>query len=308
MSDSLRDLLDMSIEGEGGEITPDLMTADEMLKARRRMIIDHMTGTKRKGHPKLVYVTGQAGSGKSTMAERLGWSLQREGGCVRIDFDALRGYHPRYVELAKQDSLTAAEKTNSATELLIEELHDSAIENRRNVLLDDVVLGEEITRAVLQKYKAAGYEIYAVAVAEPDATCRLGVASRYEAALEKAVDLDIAADTVIPRWVSTEEQAAGVDNLKGSISVLDDPELVTMFRVSRRDGKSVYERFGKGNQAGIDPARIAADIANSQAGPELSKGWSEVLGKMKARSAPQADQDRVAKIIQKLAPPPTPVF
>ncbi|MEU6987343.1 zeta toxin family protein [Streptomyces sp. NPDC046324] len=47
-------------------------------------------------HPVVVFVAGQAGSGKTLVMDLVHSALKRRGGAVRIDRDIYRDAHPHY--------------------------------------------------------------------------------------------------------------------------------------------------------------------------------------------------------------------
>ncbi|WP_254069051.1 zeta toxin family protein [Streptomyces sp. TM32] len=66
-------------------------------------------------HPVVVFVAGQAGSGKSLVVDMVHAALGRRGGAVRVDRDAYKAVHPHYPGFLVQDVRTAGVRVRPET-------------------------------------------------------------------------------------------------------------------------------------------------------------------------------------------------
>jgi ABC-type branched-subunit amino acid transport system ATPase component len=57
----------------------------------------------------MVFVAGQAGSGKTGVVDLVHAALQRRGGAVRVDRDAYKAVRPRYTAFLAEDVRTAGD-------------------------------------------------------------------------------------------------------------------------------------------------------------------------------------------------------
>ncbi len=208
---------------------PDLMSDAELVTAKRAIDEAYLRGTPSQGSPKALYVTGLAGSGKSTWIEAHAGAYFDSSEAVKIDFDDLRRFHPRYKVLQKSDPRNAAARTNDSVLALHTYLLSRAQAAQKNIILDDVVMGKEVTEDILSGFKSAGYQIDCVVKLRPFDECKKAVQARYEDGL-KSGD---------PRWVDTNEQGQGPDNLVGTLDVITRSHDVASLRVSTSFGDQV---------------------------------------------------------------------
>ncbi|MEZ0226377.1 MAG: zeta toxin family protein [Alphaproteobacteria bacterium] len=187
---------------ESATSRPDAMSDAEYATAFKTMAQHYFTGHHASDPPKLLYVTGLPGAGKSTYVAKAKQDDPAVQDYVHINFDDLRVYHPRYTEHVAKDPVNSAARIDTAVERLIGWLTEESAERGLNVLLDDAAMGRDMTQMVLTPFSQAGYDISAVIIAVPSSIARQDVHLRFEENTAAAQN----GAPVIPRWVNTEEQ------------------------------------------------------------------------------------------------------
>ncbi|MDE1152786.1 MAG: zeta toxin family protein [Micavibrio sp.] len=233
MNGNLKDL-SPSFNDESATARPDAMTEAEYQRAFARMAHDYFSSKIPQENPVLVYITGLPGAGKSTFIDRQLQAAPELKNYIHINFDDLRIYHPRYADHVSADPVNAAARIDSAVERLIGWLTQEAASLKLNVLLDDAAMGGDITKAILQPFGDADYKIDATVIAVPSAIARQSVYLRFQENLAAACK----GDSVIPRWVNTEEQDNAPAALIETAEALETG-LATSLAIVSRNGRSL---------------------------------------------------------------------
>ncbi len=106
-------------------------------------------------------------------------SLVDAGGCVQINSDTYKPYHPKWHQLLAQDDTTAAPYTTADGRRWMAKAEAYAAEHRLNVVLETTVRDPSVFREPIDRLRAAGYRIEVAALAVPQATSQMGILSRY---------------------------------------------------------------------------------------------------------------------------------
>lgn len=132
--------------------------------------------------PVVVFLSGQPGSGKSSLAAYYGKQFNEAGdGIVTINSDELREYHPEYAVLQRANPDYASFLVNPDTRAWQHKLIKVAIAQRRHTLLDGTLGGPvEPILETMQQFRQAGYVIWVGIMAVPAYQSRLGIYQRYE--------------------------------------------------------------------------------------------------------------------------------
>jgi len=226
--------LSPSFNDESAATRPDAMTEAEYQRAFTRMAHDYFSSKIPQEDPQLKYVTGLPGAGKSTFIDRMVQATPGLKDYIHINFDDLRIYHPRYADHVSADPVNAAARIDTAVERLIGWLTEEAAKLKINVLLDDAAMGGEITKAILQPFGDAGYNIDATVIAVPSSIARQSVYLRFQENLVAAKN----GDSVIPRWVNTEEQDNAPAALVETVEALEGG-LANKLAIISRNGRAL---------------------------------------------------------------------
>lgn len=151
------------------------------------------TGKKKVEKPKLIFVAGQAGAGKSRLVPIAKSEL--EYNAVVSDYDVVRVLHPKYEKANREVSenihlalLPDADKAN-------EDLRHYCMENSLNLIYEGTMRGTQVFLEIAKEFRQVGYEI----------DLRLMAVSKLESYgstfLRYATDL---LHNNQPRWISQE--------------------------------------------------------------------------------------------------------
>jgi predicted ABC-type ATPase len=142
------------------------------------------TGSLRRSQPQdvptIILVAAQPGAGKTGLGELTKESLRERGGYVRVDADRLRERLPYYPELAREDPLNAAARSQADAGLCVQELRQLAIAQRRNIIEEGTFRSPEGTEYFVDALKQRGYRVELRVLAVPPEQSRLGIYERYE--------------------------------------------------------------------------------------------------------------------------------
>ncbi len=130
--------------------------------------------------PLAIITGGQPGAGKSGLAARAAVRLGAPPVSVLVDADKLRGCHPHYLRLMRQDARTAANRTHADCIVWARRLQDEAIAARRPLIIDQTSRTPHLMLALLARLHAAGYRTEWHLMAVPAAVSTLRVWQRYE--------------------------------------------------------------------------------------------------------------------------------
>ncbi|UVN59437.1 zeta toxin family protein [Streptomyces albus] len=117
-------------------------------------------------HPVVVFVAGQAGSGKTAVMDLVQTALQPRGGAVRVDRDAYKAVHPRYAAFLAEDVRTAGVKVRPETYRWQAEVEAHARACRYDVVAEEALADPAAWRSSAAAYRQAGYRVEFVALPE----------------------------------------------------------------------------------------------------------------------------------------------
>ncbi|GAA1924238.1 zeta toxin family protein [Streptantibioticus ferralitis] len=180
--------------------------------------------------PVVVFVFGQAGSGKSFVMDLVHAALGRRGGAVRVDRDAYKAVHPHYAAYLTEDVRTAGVRVRPETYRWQAELEAHARACRYDVVVEEALAEPAAWRGAVAAYRQAGYRIEVVALAVPEAVSQLGVLDRY---------LRLA-DEGRARYVSWDNHDACAAALPTTLADIEAERLVDRVVVVRRGAEVVY--------------------------------------------------------------------
>lgn len=129
--------------------------------------------------PVVVFVAGQAGSGKTLVMDLVHAALEQRGGAVRVDRDTYKAVHPHYSAFLAEDVRTAGVRVRPETYRWQAEVEARARASRYDVVAEEAVADPAAWLAAVAAYREAGYRIEVVALAVPEAVSQLGVLDRY---------------------------------------------------------------------------------------------------------------------------------
>lgn len=205
----------------------------ELVRSRRRAALTPVRTRRRERgeRPRVVFLGGQPGAGKSTLREVL---RERMGARSTVVYDRADDAeaHPLFVQIFADDHFAAAGEAARGLDPTIER---GCLEHIRSGPHDAVVvdpLGDlEDARGLVRPFAEAGYHVSVVLLAVHDSVSLLGLARRFQ----EGVDRD-----GLARWVSPEEHHRTYEALPEVARGLEaDPAVHALF-VADREGTTVH--------------------------------------------------------------------
>jgi UDP-N-acetylglucosamine kinase len=232
------------------------LPATEHARIFRQQIVPHeLAGAIPQDDPVVLFVAGQTGAGKSTLAEETTREWTRaDGPPAHICGDIYKPYHPDYAALRARDPRTAG----AYTRLDSRQWHAAAecwvIARRCDAVVEIAPSCWQDFAGVAQGFRAAGFRIEFAAIAVPAAESRLAIIRRF---LETG------------RYVAASNHDATSDGLLQTAEAIDRKLLCDRTTVVRRGGAEAYANQPAAGQWRQPPGFAAAIRAIR------SERWSE---------------------------------
>ncbi|KAE8420458.1 zeta toxin-domain-containing protein [Aspergillus pseudocaelatus] len=181
--------------------------------------------------PMAILLGGQPGAGKSRLASAAMKDLG--GNAVKVDADELRQFHPRYIDLMRENDLTASDRIHPDAGPWAVKLTRAAITARRNLVIDGTMRNADDLVALCRSFREAGYYIEARVMAVSRLVSRLSIHERYEHQ-RQAIGFG--------RWVSCNHHDAAFAGVPLTVERLEAYRLVDRMAIYVRDNDApVYE-------------------------------------------------------------------
>ncbi|MFE3144294.1 zeta toxin family protein [Streptomyces scopuliridis] len=181
-------------------------------------------------HPVVVFVLGQAGSGKTLVMDLVHAALEQRGGAVRVDRDTYKALHPHYSGFLAEDVRTAGVRVRPETYRWQAEAEAHARAGRYDVVAEEALADPDKWLASVAAYRRAGYRVEAVALAVPEAVSQLGVLDRYLRLAEEGR----------ARYVRWDNHDACAAALPAALADIEAGRLADRVVVVRRAGDVLY--------------------------------------------------------------------
>lgn len=198
------------------------LTPEEYENYFKAVNLSFTTGKKSVSKPKLVFVAGQAGAGKSKLIpivyEKLGYNA------VVSDYDKVRTMHPKFEQANREAPnvhLALLPDANQANE----DLRHYCRDNKLNLIYEGTMRGTQVFIDIAQEFKEAGYEIELCLMAVPELESYGSTLLRY------ATDL---IQNNIPRWVPKEVHDESYENFLITLREFEKRDLYDRAEVYRR--------------------------------------------------------------------------
>ncbi|MER5201172.1 zeta toxin family protein [Streptomyces sp. NPDC002755] len=255
--------------------------------------------------PVVVFVAGQAGSGKTLVMDLVQAALDQRGGAVRVDRDTYKAVHPHYSAFLTEDVRTVGVRVRPETYRWQAEVEARARADRYDVVVEEALADPDAFKAAVAAYRRARYRIEFVALAVPEAVSQLGVLDRY---------LRLA-DEGRARYVSWDNHDACARALVDVLTDIEAEHLADRIVVVRRGAQVLYvnEHTAGGQWTGSPGAREAllaergrkwtpaetgafrrqlADADRRAHDPRLPEDWSLAVRRDAERAAALAEPVR----------------
>ena len=217
------------------------LTEEEYQEYCKKVILFFTTGKKPERNPRLAFVAGQAGAGKSKLIPVVNERFKYNA--VISDYDMVRALHPNFDKASKE----VPEDVHMA--LLIdanranEDLRHYCRDNGLNLIYEGTMRGTPVFIEIANEFKQAGYEIELALMSVPKLESYGSTLLRY------ATDL---MQNDSGRWVSKSVHDESYDKFIVTLNELSKRGLFDRAKVYRRGKKSengkpyqIYSTEGK---------------------------------------------------------------
>ncbi|MER0443174.1 zeta toxin family protein [Streptomyces sp. Edi4] len=208
--------------------------------------------------PVVLVVAGPPGSGKSTLCALLMAVLNRRGGAVLVGRDLYKTAHPQYAALLNADERTAGVRVRPDVLRWQAEVEAFVRHNRFDAVVETPLADPDEARAMALAYRAAGYRVEIVVVAEAHAVLQLSTLDRY-----------LASEEGTGRYISWDNLDRCVSGLPQSLAVIEAEHLADRIMVVRRDLTVLY-----GNELAEDGTWRSSMGADRAHAAELARPWT----------------------------------
>lgn len=248
--------------------------------------------------PVAVIFGGQPGAGKSAAMTAAGQELKTRGGAVEIIGDDLRAFHPRYMQLMAADDKTAAFYTDRDSGRWVEKAIAHASAQGYNVIIEGTFRQNEVVAQTMQRFKAAGYQVDARALAVNDHFSLQGIVERYEKQR---------ADRGSGRMTTPDSHRAAYDGMPHTVERIETERLADRLTLYRRGAEPIYTNSlqANGQWAHAPTGRQVLETERSRAWTPAERktyaeGWERIDAMLKApgRNATAAELQHVAQLRQ----------
>ncbi|WP_336164048.1 zeta toxin family protein [Fusobacterium polymorphum] len=224
-----------------------------------------------KENPKVYFLGGQSGAGKSKLKDRIGKNN------LVIDVDEFRKYHPNYFELYKKYGKDSAKYTHNFASAVADELVKKSMEKKVDVIVDGTLKSLKTPKERAEEYKKNGYSLEINTVVVKPEKSFLSNLMRYEELIE---------EKKIPRLAPKEIHDECVKNFPVTVSELYKTKLFDNIKLYNRENECVYDMSKTPN---IDPKSIIEKEFTREWKKEeyieYLNQWEKLIGKMKDRNA-----------------------
>lgn len=233
--------------------------------------------------PEAYVLSGQPGSGKSTLSEIAHRELQAKGGSVVIDVDACRELHPKYQQFKQEDSKTAAERTHEEAARVADDLRSYATAKGYNIIEDGTLKNPEWAKTLTSDLKNKNYTVYSVGMCVSPEVSWQGCLDRYKAT-GRAVDEKIHNDA-LPGVAQSQQELVRQGKIDHVALYNREAQIYYKSAIHHQNGQekektcqiiaNVYNRNG-GRQLSEDPAYKRQQ---AQASPSHSEQHKNLISK-----------------------------
>lgn len=207
------------------------LTEEEYKQYLHAVNLFFTTGNQPEEKPKLVFVAGQAGAGKSRLIPIVNKKLNYNA--VIIDYDVIRSMHPKF-ELASEENnenihLALLPDADRASQ----ELRDYCRKAKLNLIYEGTMRATDGFIKMAREYKMAGYEIDLELMSVPKLESYTSTFFRYAIQLK---------DDANPRWVPKSVHDSSYDNFIVTLQRFESERLFENATVYKR-GEQEPEPF-----------------------------------------------------------------
>lgn len=250
-----------------------------------------LAGARAVEKPRAVFLGGQPGCGKSTVAKKCDQHFEGEG-FVHVDVDRVRAVHPLYLPLVtnpetEADAPSAVQKDCSqwASMLLM-----SAADNGRNALLDGTMRVPAQVKDATTYLRDRGYALEARIMAVHEKSSEVSLLQRFEHE-KQAMGFG--------RTIPFDVHKRAADGILDTVKAIEDEKLFDSLVIFDRAGNTIYENRVVNGEWAHEPQGAEVMAAFREASYDLTEKrkiavlWDDVVDMMEKRGADEKDLARV---------------
>lgn len=257
------------------------LTPEEYNDYYRAVNLYFTTGKRGSANPKLVFVAGQAGAGKSKLIPLV--NEQLEYNAVISDYDMVRSLHPKFEQASRENPANVHLALLPDADRANEDLRHYCRDNNLNLIYEGTMRGTNVFINIANEFKSAGYEVDLALMSVPKLESYGSTLVRY------ATDV---LQNNIPRWVPKEVHDESYEKF---IVTLNELQKRSLF-----DRAEVYRR-GREEQAGR-PVKIYSSENNEFIDPIEAVEYGRNKYRIEAILDYQTKYDTVKKIFEEKSP------
>lgn len=218
-------------------------TSQEYKKAFIQVIEKYVDNKSISEYPKLVFVSGQPGSGKTALIRNVKGDF-KETNFITIDMDNYRMYHPKLKEIIK-DKVDFVKYTNTFSIQIERDMLEFCLKNKMNFIhVGTMRVYDYLNKIVISYAKSQGYDIELYALAVTNLESKISAKSR-----EKEQRKENAGKYV---RITSEEFIDEADKgFKNSVKIMSDSNEISNIKI-----------FIRGKDAKTNPILVYDDEKN----------------------------------------------
>lgn len=206
--------------------------------------------------PRLAIITGQPAAGKTAAIGRVNAELDTPG--VVLDSDEIRLRHPQLPEIMAADPQRMDVLSNGPVGEWMGAAITHARESGYNAILENTLTNPGQLAVTAEEFHVAGYTVSVTALAVPEDVSRMGIVSRYLAAL---------GGDEYPRWTREASHTGAYTSIPEGLPQIS--EHVDVIDVVTRDGGLLYSGTD-GEQA----AHVLVDYRDQPLSEDQQEQWT----------------------------------
>lgn len=218
---------------------------------REQIVPAELAGVTAHRRPRVVFIVGQPGAGKTAAASAVLDTLSQRGEVGRVDSDLFKAYHPAYADLLAEDDQVAAVRVSQDGRRWAARAEEYLRERRADIVVDTTVQNPGYGVQQLRGYRRAGYRVETVFLAVPAAQSRLGILARYH---------DQVAAKGSGRLTPTAKHDASYTGVVDFAAAVDADRLADVVQVIRRGNRLLYSNELAGTGEWMRAAATGAAI------------------------------------------------
>lgn len=218
-----------SKESLPSDMSSHLLTQEEREDIFVKFILPYVSkGVTPKENPLGIILGGQPGAGKSNFIRHI---KEEYSDIAIINGDDLRGFHPQFAKLLKEDEENAANLTQEDCNYWVEKLIDFFSQQKTDMIIEGTMRRSEIVLDTIKLLAKRNYNVETRTITVPFEISRASMAYRYE--IQKNI-------FGLSRYVKPEGHETAFASIQNTLrAIFNSPDIWRMQLYSRRESEYV---------------------------------------------------------------------